>query len=108
MQNKVSIEEQVAQLTKEQQDKIVRIGKVSGIIGSIIIVLMLLWTVVGMYLVMDPPLTMDIDPIKIGIGIIVGSVIGFIALLSVILFVKIKYPFYSDAKLKYITKARKK
>ena len=108
MENQLSIEEQVTQLTAEEKYKVLKIGKAATIIGSVIIALMLLWVFVGIYLMIDPPLGVEMDYSKLGLGIIGGSVIGFGALIAMIIIIKVKYPFYSDKKFSYIKKLNKK
>ena len=108
MVDQLSIEEQVAQLTAEEKNKVLKIGKSATIIGSVIIALMLLWFLGGIYLMIAPPLGIELDFIKLGLGIIGGGVIGFVALIAMIIIIKVKYPFYSDKKLSYIKKLNKK
>ena len=107
MANKSSVEEQVAQLTEEEKDQILRAGKIATIIGSIIIALMVVWTFLGIYLIVNPPFGVEIDYIQMGLGIIGGGVIGMAALVVMAIIIKGKYPFYSDKKLSYIKKLNK-
>ena len=108
MAHQLSIEEQVAQLTEEEKNKILKIGKVVSIIGIIIIALMILWCLMGCYLMMNLPLTAEINLVQMELGIIGGEVIGFAAIIAMLIFVKVKYPFYSDKKLIYIKKSNQK
>ncbi len=108
MVNQLTIEEQVAQLTVEEKNKILKIGKSATIIGSVIIALMLLWFLGGICLMIAPPLGVELDYFKLGLGIIGGGVIGFAALIAMIIIIKVKYPFYSDKKLSHIKKLNNK
>ena len=109
MANKLSIEEQAAQLTEEEKKKILKIGKSSTTIGAIILALMGLWGAFGTYLLYDPPLGVDMGYYtKMFLGIMAGEVIGFAAIVAVSIIVKVKYPFYSDKKYSYIKKLYKK
>ena len=106
MANKVSIEEQVAQLTPQQQDNILKAGKIATIVDSIFIAAMMLWGILGILVILDPP--RGADSLSILIGVIVGEVIGMLCVLAVSAFIMIKYPYYSDKKLKYIKNLRKR
>jgi len=99
---KLTIEDQVSQLTQEQQKKILKIHKVANIVASIIYTLVVIWIAFGMYLTFCPPITMDVDYTKIGLGIIGGGSIGVACVFAMLLFIKIKFPYYSEAKAKYI------
>ncbi len=103
----MSIEEQVAQLTEEQQDQILKIGKKSTVIGGVIIALMVLWILGGLLLLVATPVGVELGFTTIGLGIIVGAVVGFGAIIGMTLIIKRKYPYYSDKKLEYIKKMRK-
>ena len=108
MANKINIEEQVAQLSQEQQDKIIKVGKIAitfqliGGIPWIIIATLGLWTMI------NPPLGFDYANYDdLYIGLMTWLVIGAVYIIGISAFVKIKYPYYSDAKWRYINKIRK-
>lgn len=108
MANKTSIEEQVAQLSQQQQDKVIKVGKIAtalqliGGIPWIIFEALVLWTM------LNPPLGFDYnDYDKLYIVLMTCFFIGVIYMVGILVFVKIKYPYYSDAKWRYIKKMRK-
>ena len=108
MAKKLSVAEQVSQLTQEQQDKIVKIGKIGlvlELVGGIPLVIIMLF---GLWVMIDPPLGFNYshyDAFYLGYcGVLV---IGALYIIGILAFVKIKYPYYSDAKYRYIKKMRK-
>ena len=101
MANRQSIEEQVAALTPEQRNKIPRIGKIATIAQLVVAIPLLVLELMGLIYMFTNPL--DVTDAFFG-GFITGLVLAFLWVLGVVLFVKIKYPYYSDAKAKYIKK----
>lgn len=108
MKDKKSIEQQVAELTQEQQDKLFKIGKTAfafQLIGGIpwLILLML-----GLWVIISPPIGFDYaDYNKLYIGFMTWAVIGVVYILGILAVVKIKCPYYSDERWKFINKKRK-
>ena len=106
--DKKSIEEQVAELTQEQQDKILKVGKTAMIWQLVVGVPWFIFTILGFFTLTNPPIGFDYSNFdKLYLGYMTFLVIGAAYLVGVLVFVKIKYPFYSDAKWKYINKMRK-
>lgn len=101
MANRQSIEEQVAALTPEQRNKIPRIGKIATIAQLVVAIPLLVLELMGLIYMFTNPL--DVTDAFFG-GFITVLVLAFLWVLGVVLFVKIKYPYYSDAKAKYIKK----
>lgn len=109
MANKTTIEEQVAQLSQEQQDKIIKVGKVALIIELIVGIPWIIISLLGLWVIAKPPLGFDYDNYdSLYKGFYIWLAIGLVILIGIVAFVKIKYPYYSDAKWKYINKKRKK
>ncbi len=109
MAKQESVEEQVAALTQEQRDTIVKVGNKAVIL---LIAGMMLWLFIaalGFYAMVNPPSWLDYTAYdKLYVGMLTWMAIGAIYVVGIYLFVKIKYPYYSDAKCKYIKKLRKK
>lgn len=105
MANNISMEEQVAQLTQEQQDKIIKVGKIAvalQLIGGIpwlIMVIAQFLRLINSYSYFDREAAMG--------ALTIWLIIGCVYLVGIFAFVKIKYPYYSDARWKYINKQRK-
>ena len=59
MANKTPIEEQVAQLSQEQQDKILKVGKIALALQLIGGIPWLIVSLLGMFTMIDPPLGFD-------------------------------------------------
>lgn len=104
----IDIKEQVAQMTEEQKDRIIKIGKISVIVqlvGGIPLLIISLLSMAGIFF-----LSIDHDP-RLNDMMFFGAVILWVFTIlyffGVILFVKIKYPEYSDKKYRYISKERK-
>ena len=108
MANKVPIEEQVAQLSQYQQDKIVRVGKIASVLQLVGGIPWLVFSVLGLWTLINPPLGFDYNDLdKVYKGLMIWLLIGAIYIVGISVFVKIKYPYYSDAKCRYIIKIRK-
>lgn len=108
MKEKISIEEQVAQLTPAQQDTILKIGKIASIIIILVDIPLMLSLLYGIYCMIDPPLFVEMDHMKMGLGIMIEGVIIAVLNFAGALFIKVQFPYYSDAKYTYIKKMRKK
>ncbi len=108
MSAKRNIEEQVAELTQEQQDKIIKVGKIGVALQLIGGIPWLILSILGIFTLINPPLDFDYNNYdKLFIGLITLLILGMLYIFGILIFVKIKYPYYSDAKWKYINKARK-
>lgn len=56
----------------------------------------------------DPPLGFDYNNYdKLYAGLLIWLIIGCVYIVGILAFVKIKYPYYSDAKWKFIHNMRK-
>ncbi len=108
MANKVNIEEQVAQLSQEQQDKIIKVGKIATALQLIGGIPWIIVAALGVWAMINPPLRFDYANYdKVFIGLMTWIFIGAVYIIGILLFVKIRYPYYSDAKWRYINKTRK-
>ena len=108
MKNTENIENQVAQLTTEQQNKILKVGKMAVALQLVVLIPWMILCVVGIFTLIDPPATLsweDYD--KVFYGLMTLLVLGAAYVVGIFLFVKIKYPYYSDAKYRYIQKTRR-
>ncbi len=105
MAKKMKIEEQVAQLTQEQQDKIVRVGKVSRSLELGVGIPYIISLILGFLILVNLPLSFD-SVFFHGFQIWCGN--GVVFFLGLLIFIKVKYPYYSDAKWRYIVKSRKR
>jgi len=104
MANQLSIAEQVAALTPEQRNKIPRIGKIAMIVQLVVAIPLLVLELFGLIYMLTNPL--DVTDAFFG-GFLTVFALAFLWVVGVLLFVKIKYPYYSDAKAKYIKKQQK-
>lgn len=108
MNPKKSVEEQVAELSAEQQDKIVKVGRTSIILQLVVAVPGLLFLLIGIFVLLDPPRALTADEFhKLYMGLITLGILIIVYALAILLFVKFKYPYYSDAKCRYIKRMRK-
>ncbi len=108
MADKISIEEQVAQLSEEQQNKIIKVGKIAMATELIVGIPWLIISIIGLFVLFDPPLGLSYtDMDKVYIGFNIWLVLGAVFFIAILAFIKIKYPYYSDAKWRYINKKRK-
>lgn len=108
MANKTPIEEQVAQLSQEQQDKIIKVGKIGTALELIGGIPWMIFAALGLCTMINPPLGFDYSNYdKLYLGLMTWVFIGAIYIVGILVFVKIKCPYYSDAKCRYINKMRK-
>ena len=105
MKKKLPIEEQVAQLTPEQQRKILKVGPTALTLMLIVEIPWIIFSIVGVFAMIDPPAGYDAS--EIYKGFLIFLALGLLYVFGILLFVKIKYPFYSDAKWQYLNKLRK-
>lgn len=108
MANTLTIAEQVAQLTQEQQDKIIKVGKIAVILQLAGGIPWFIVALLGMCSMISPPLGLSVSGYdKLFLGLMLWLVIGALYIIGILVFVKVKYPYYSDAKWRYINKMRK-
>ena len=105
MKKQIPIEEQVAQLTPEQQRKILKVGPIALTLMLIVEIPWIFFLIVGLFTMIDPPAGYEFSEIYKGFWIFL--LLGLLYVWGILLFVKIKYPFYSDAKWQYLNKLRK-
>ncbi len=104
MKNTRTLEEQVAQMTEEQKDKIVRIGTGFLLALCVVDIPLLLFSWIGFWAMTEASYERadSIFILSLSTGIL-----AMIFTIGVVLFVKLKYPEYSDGKRRYIRKERK-
>jgi hypothetical protein len=108
MANKINVEEQVAQLSQEQQDKIYKVGIIALVLQLIGGIPWFIGVVSCLYTMIALPASFDLANYdKLFIGFIVWLILGAAYVIGISVFVKIKFPYYSDAKWNYINKMRK-
>ena len=108
MAKKLSVAEQVSQLTQEQQDKIVKMGKIGLVLELVVGIPWAILMLLGLWTLIDPPLGFNYSHYDAFIlGYRGAFVIGALCIIGILAFVKIKCPYYSDAKYRYIKKMRK-
>ena len=104
-----TIEEQVNELTEKQKDTIIKVGKIALTLQLVVAIPILLFCIIGLFCMVNPPLGFDYTVTdKIYSGITTLLVIMGIWVIGILVFVKIKWPYYSDKKWQYINKMRKK
>ena len=101
MKQQLSIEQQVAQLTEDQKKTIRKIGfyctifgVVPAIAGAALSMAVMLWTILA-----------KVDSFS-GVTQVcmIACLCAFAWCIGLVIFIKVKFPFYSDAKLKYLKK----
>ena len=108
MKETKTLQEQIAEMTEEQKDKIMKVGKVAQIIQLAGGIPLFILSLLAAWVIISPPLGFDMmnyDKLFIG-----GATIWIVTaayFVGVLLFVKVKYPEYSDKKWNYIHKERK-
>ena len=108
MSNK-TIEQQVNELTEQQKDTIIKVGKIALILQLIVTIPILLFCIIGLFCMVNPPMGFDYsDTDKIFAGIVTLLVIVVVWVVGILVFVKVKWPYYSDKKWQYINKMRKR
>ena len=108
MSNK-TIEQQVNELTEQQKDTIIKVGKIALTLQLIVAIPILLFCIVGLFCMVNPPMGVDYsDTDKIFAGIVTLLVIMAVWVIGILVFVKVKWPYYSDKKWQYINKMRKR
>ena len=108
MNPKKTIAEQVAEMTQEQQDKVYKVGRVALIIALVVAVPVMIACFYGLWKNLNYESLADIisDEGCRNIRMIICA-IGVVFFIGLLLFIKIKYPLYSDRKWWYIRKLRK-
>ena len=108
MNKQKTIEEQVNELTEKQKDTIIKVGKTALALQLIVVIPVLILCVIGLFCMVNPPLGIsysDIGKIRKGIEILLGVMAVWV--IGLLVFVKVKWPYYSDKKWQYINKTRK-
>ena len=106
---KRSIAEQVASLSQEKQDKIVKIGRRATILQLSVGIPWLILSLLGLWMMFNPPASFDYNNYdRLYIALLIWLVLGAVYILGIFIYVLVKYPYYSDARWRYITKMRKK
>lgn len=98
-----TIEQQVAELTEEQKDKILKIDKFGTIIVLVLTVPGILLMLYGLFVMVTSRFSSD-EAFK---GFLISGAVVFFISLTTIIFIKTKFPYYSDRKASYIRKMRK-
>jgi len=102
------LQEQIAEMTEEQKDKIIKVGKVAQTVQLVGGIPLFILSLLAMWVIYKPPLGFDMtDYDRLFVGAVIIWVITLVYFLGVLLYVKIKYPEYSDKKWNYINKERK-
>lgn len=108
MANNANMEEQVARLSRSQQDTILKVGKIATALQLIGFVPWMINVVLGLWKLINPPVGMGYEAYDaLFIKFMIWIVVGVVYILGIFVFVKVKYPEYSDAKWRYINKMRK-
>lgn len=106
MKDQLSIEEQVAQLTEEQKDTILKVDLIGGLcvlLGVVPVVVLMLF---NMLAILDVSLPFEIAGGMVAVNFVLMA-LCFVFVIGVLVFVKIKFPYYSGKKCDYIRKMRK-
>ena len=108
MANKIPIEEQVAKLTEEQQNKIIKVGKIATVALLVGGIPWFIMSALGIWVLLCNPTNLGYAEYDaLFKGLIVWMFLGALYMFGVSAFAKLKCPYYSDAKCRYLLKTRK-
>ena len=110
MENQITktVEEQVNELTEKQKDTIIKVGKIALALQLVVAIPVLVLCIGGLFCMVNPPMGFDYsDTDKMFSGIITLLVIMAVWVVGLLVFVKVKWTYYSDKKWQYINKMRK-
>lgn len=102
-----SIEEQVAEMTEEQKDKILKIDWIAGIAIVLGVIPAILVSVFSSILMFNVSLSNFFSNALLIISLILLA-LAAIYTFGVLIFIKIKFPYYNGDKCTYIRKRRKR
>lgn len=103
MKNKKDIEFEVAQLTQEQKNTVLKIGKLYPLVLALVFLPAFIFAVWNFFKVIQVEKYGNSADSLMLYNIIALSAVLVYAVVSLI-FVRIKFPFYSDKKYKYLKK----
>lgn len=104
MKEKKSIAEQVAELTEEQKNTILKVDKYGTIIMLALMIPGLLLLLLGLVTMITDAAMFTLTAYK---GMVVLGSLMTALCVGAIVFIKVKFPFYNDRKAAYIRKSRK-
>ena len=104
MKETKTIEQQVAELTEEQKQTILKVDKYGMIILLVLTVPGLLFMMAGVFFLMTTASALHQDTYNW--VLIAGGVVLAVSL-SMFLFIRFRYPYYSDKKCSYLRKQQK-
>ena len=108
MKDTRSIEEQVAELTEQQKDAILKVAKY----GTVILIITLCLCIVAMVINMAIALVMIpiVDSYAYFVALPISALIFLfyvVVMVAYLIFLNVKVPYYSDKKAKYLKKQKK-
>ncbi|MBE6924440.1 MAG: hypothetical protein E7466_04280 [Ruminococcaceae bacterium] len=98
------IEQQVAELTEEQKKTILKVDKYGMIVLLVLTVPGLLVMLLGLFTMMSTHGSARQDAYT---GFLISGAIIVLISISMFLFIRIKFPYYSDQKCTYLRKQKK-
>lgn len=98
-----TIEQQVAELTDEQKEKVLKIDRYGTIIVLVLTVPGILLMLYGLFVMVTSGFSSD-DAFKY---FLISGAVVFLISIATIIFIKSKFSYYSDKKASYIRKLRK-
>lgn len=105
---KSNVEEQVTQLTPQQQDKLLKVGNIALILELVGGIPLVIWMIVGLLKLLNPPAGIDFAEYdKVYQGVMLSVAVGMVYLLGVFVYIKVACPYFGDKKWLYIRKMRK-
>ena len=104
MKDARSVEEQVAELTEEQKDTILKVDKYGTIIVLALTLPGLLLLCLGLFFMITEA-TLFTETAYKGFQVLGGIILAISV--AAIVFIKVKFPYYTDKKASYIRKIRK-
>ena len=103
MKNKKDIETQVSELTQEQKNQVLKIGKIYILALTLVFLPVFIFAVWNFYKIIQVEKYGNVAESLMIYNIIALSVV-LVYVIASLIFVRVKFPFYSDKKYKYLKK----
>ena len=108
MKDTRTLEEQIAAMTEEQKEKVIKVGKTALIIQLVGGIPLFLLSLMSIWTMISPPIGFDmLEYDRLFIGTITIIIVTMVYFVAAPLVVKLVCPDYSDKKWNYIQKERK-
>ena len=109
MKDTRSIAQQVADMTKEQQEKVLKVGLRPLIFLLAGATVLLVLCILALWIMTKPPAGFSLaDYDKLYIGLLITECVGALYVIGVPIVTRSVCPYYSDAKWRFLRRQRKK